>query len=1771
MNSQTYETRSQGALERQLKRERQAMKRTGTPDTRITKQILRYRLVDILVNRKRTQIQTEVSLHDVEDLDIFEQMYNKRYVERQILDEERAVVVKAANRVSDLVDQVNEKVDIVTGASCGLANNANRMMDSASGVIEKIGTATEKATSILETLENAMSSMQLMWDTVNMTPLLMRLAKVLVNFGLAQKGWRIASFLFNLGAEFGSEIVGTVKDYLYAPAHAAHFVERQGFDLATLGNFTNITDTIMENQKMTVTGVACAIAMSIQCSLGLPRGMSIEQMVAFFGKRCGHLRSMVELFKSSADLLMATAEWCIEQVFPGVIDNGLEDYLVGYTIWSNRVMSLVNPANPVCERVKKEKALIYEIENLYKKGMTFSKSISLLKIKPELTDHFQKCFAKCTEFMKEADQSGVLGNRPRTKPLMIHLFGESGVGKSGVTWPLATDLNATLCDTLEQAKDCASEIYFRNVEQEFWDGYAGQNVCVWDDFGQLVDSSANPNPEYFEIIRAGNCAPFPLHMPSLEEKKKTKFISRYVILTSNVLDQKVNSLTFPSAFRRRIDFCLKVVNKKGYTKPGVDAETGNVVERLDVTKCKSGIDTDCYEFIRYNPETKQVYCGEDGNSITYSYEELIEELVSAAGASFDMSMTFNENLSERIDKNRFDAIKARFTKSLLVRAERQMNVGYLKSTDEVFLSLPIDMEIEKVDIKTIPDVKIILKEMRNKISKFVNLKNILFAMGTMLALVGVYKLFQNDNDDAAKMIREAGVSGDSKTRNARRIRTEAGVSGDSKTRNTKKILTEASVSGDMKTRKLKTIVTEASVSGDSKTNKKRVIQSEIWAPSPGKKLVMFLRQKAKTEDGWVPYQTIREKVGQYSDEDFVLIARSDSKNRLENDPIGERIRARQGHMYTINPDLLYQPTQITTATHFTTEDRIKPIMEDGIKKMRRAHVHAFPGILYSLPEGLSDRTFAFHIDLTKCENKYETGNGYIMIDYVPTNAFIGYHRVVDREASVSGDVVTRKNKTIVSEMVQSEAFADMTAQQLILHRISANQYAIFTPNFSVNGTFVVDTVMLTVKHLHPWLMQSENVTIRNKYGAEFTVPVSELKISFIEFRDGEGKDAMIIQFPRHVPAHSNILKHFQEMPELAERRAQVSVHILRNIGGELYSHILGNTDCKIEDRVLEFEDETVRARDTLVYSLNTTKGDCGAPIIVNDNSFRRKIAGIHVAGEIGGKNAFGQSVTRADIERAMKNFRVIDFDADELPNICKSKVEFQFNTDYSQDDVIEMLDMPAATFSFLGNCSMVKRAPGKTDIRPSPIHGFVKPTTKPAKLYDTQVNILHKNVEKCAINTPYIPRAEVDRAVNEVQSLLLSGDTRQYLARVLTFEEAVSGSPDSDYITGIHRQSSAGYPHVFNVKSGFPGKTTWFGTDEWIYDEGMRQLVLARIENARNSKRTPTVWTDTLKDERRPIEKVDQNKTRVFAHGPVDYLLAFRMYYSGFIAHVMENRITNEQSVGTNCFGPDWMRTATKLSKYGKRVFAGDFSTFDGTLNSCIMERFADVANKFYNDGEENATIRRVLLMEVFNSVHLCGDKFIQLTHSQPSGNPLTTILNSFYNSVSMRIAYYRCFDGVAPPFMENVSMVSYGDDNVINFTKNVAEKFNQNTVTKAFASFGMIYTDESKSTGTIAPWRTIGEVDYLKRRFRMVDGTCRAPLALTTILESCNWVRKSSDDVEACKQICEMACRELAQYPNKVFVENVNLIVDAFYQATNEYPLIKTQADYLLDQTPQF
>jgi hypothetical protein len=280
-------------------------------------------------------------------------------------------------------------------------------------------------------------------------------------------------------------------------------------------------------------------------------------------------------------------------------------------------------------------------------------------------------------------------------------------------------------------------------------------------------------------------------------------------------------------------------------------------------------------------------------------------------------------------------------------------------------------------------------------------------------------------------------------------------------------------------------------------------------------------------------------------------------------------------------------------------------------------------------------------------------------------------------------------------------------------------------------------------------------------------------------------------------------------------------------------------------------------------------------------------------------------------------------------------------------------------------------------------------------------------------------------------------------------------------------------------------------------------------------------------------------------------------------------RVDNEQSIGTNVYSYDWLHHVKKLTKYGDKVIAGDFSTFDGTLNIGIMWPLVDVINEWYNDGEENALIRQVLFMEVVNSIHLCNGRFYSMDHSQPSGNPITTILNSFYNSVSMRIVFDICKERASLErstdikFNDVVSMVSYGDDNVLNIHDSVIAWFNQNTITAGYAVIGMIYTDETKSDGVMRDYRSIEEVAYLKRGFSKRGAKWLAPLDLSVILETCNWIRRAPDEDKACLVNCSNSIMELSLHSEEVFNMYVKKINAACLDAFGELPPQETFTQY--------
>jgi hypothetical protein len=106
---------------------------------------------------------------------------------------------------------------------------------------------------------------------------------------------------------------------------------------------------------------------------------------------------------------------------------------------------------------------------------------------------------------------------------------------------------------------------------------------------------------------------------------------------------------------------------------------------------------------------------------------------------------------------------------------------------------------------------------------------------------------------------------------------------------------------------------------------------------------------------------------------------------------------------------------------------------------------------------------------------------------------------------------------------------------------------------------------------------------------------------------------------------------------------------------------------------------------------------------------------------------------------------------------------------------------------------------------------------------------------------------------------------------------------------------------------------------------------------------------------------------------------------------------------------------------------------------------------------------------------------------TNPSGHPLTVIINSIVNSLYMRFAWFSLKPkNFAGKFHEHVHLMTYGDDNIMGVSRE-ASWFNHTAISDVLSSSGVIYTMADKEQKSV-PFLHISQTSFLKRSFRPHD-----------------------------------------------------------------------------------
>jgi len=585
------------------------------------------------------------------------------------------------------------------------------------------------------------------------------------------------------------------------------------------------------------------------------------------------------------------------------------------------------------------------------------------------------------------------------------------------------------------------------------------------------------------------------------------------------------------------------------------------------------------------------------------------------------------------------------------------------------------------------------------------------------------------------------------------------------------------------------------------------------------------------------------------------------------------------------------------------------------------------------------------------------------------------------------------------------------------------------------------------------------------------------------------------------------------------------------------------------------------------YGAGTVPGNCGAPLCLNDNSrfSGRTAIGVHIAGARQCALGFATIVTQEDIRVAIEKLggavedkfeqdlcdRGISFQSgDELPfatagsflplgtvsipvNLCPKSKYYQVERMFGRFG--ECLDRPAALSPVMRDGELVY-----------PMVNAMAPYASPLMLYEQE----------------WLPQA-VYLAFTKV-AIATEGSSRA----IYDFQEAVQGIAQAKF-RAVPKGTSAGYPYVLEHKDG---KTAFFGRDGVNQIDTPLALELKErvdyiIESAYDGVRLAHVFQDFLKDELRSPAKVDAVATRLISAAPLDYTVAVRQYFGAFSVALMTNTIKTGMAPGI-CAYSDWNELAIHLQAKGPDVFDGDLKHFDSGEQPTILRLLLDGINKWYDDGPENARVREVLWLDLMHSRHIGGlgkdQRYIyQWNKSLPSGHPLTTIVNSLYCLVLLIGSYISCTKDLTG-FWDQVSPITYGDDNVSNVSRAMSDLYNQVSVSQAMLrEFGMVYTPGRKD-GLWKPISTLCEVTFLKRGFRIDGGRWVAPLELGSFLHTSYWCKRPLEEEEHIKVMLELALEELSMHPEYEWGKYSALIISAMEEVGHRPRVLPEKKEYL-------
>lgn len=385
---------------------------------------------------------------------------------------------------------------------------------------------------------------------------------------------------------------------------------------------------------------------------------------------------------------------------------------------------------------------------------------------------------------------------------------------------------------------------------------------------------------------------------------------------------------------------------------------------------------------------------------------------------------------------------------------------------------------------------------------------------------------------------------------------------------------------------------------------------------------------------------------------------------------------------------------------------------------------------------------------------------------------------------------------------------------------------------------------------------------------------------------------------------------------------------------------------------------------------------------------------------------------------------------------------------------------------------------------------------------------------------PVIVKMSCDAFYNDIESKL--PESEWALIHVLDMDSAISGVSGIEYLERMKLSTSTGWPWKKPKRKMCTIELKDDNTERVVFCPEIMDRVAKIEEGYKKHELSGIIYDACLKDEPISFKKIKEGKVRVFCGAPVDYCIVVRKYFLNMVRVIQRNKFIFECGPGMVVQSLEWEELCAYLGQNPfNRTIAGDYKNFDKSMPSQIIMAAFDVLIKLSRKAgytEDDIRVCEGVKNDTsFPLINFFGE-LIQFYGSNPSGHPLTVIVNGLANSIYMRYCYILLNPkSEAVSFQENVKLMTYGDDNIMT-VKEGCDWFNHTSISACLAAVGVVYTMADKEAESV-PYIHLRDSSFLKRKFRYDEdvGAVIAPIEHESIVKQFTVYVRS-------KSICEEA-----------------------------------------------